>query len=223
MKIETKYNIGDKVAIERNGEMSVMTIDEVCATKVTKEPVGISYSGVETVLQRTTITEDAISYIYSRAEATKTDTLANGIYIKANNQLHTPEDWAKQADPTTALSVVLITDFASIEIAKNDLVGEFKFDDAQKACTALDEGWRCPTRHEAIEMYDARFKGLDEALKLIGGTTLDENGCRWICETYTDPEYNSNSAFVFYGDYGIVGNSNKCRAYSVRAVSAFQR
>ena len=223
MKIETKYNIGDKVAIERNGEMSVMTIDEVCATKVTKEPVGISYSGVETVLQRTTITEDAISYIYSRAEATKTDTLANGIYIKANNQLHTPEDWAKQADPTTALSVVLITDFASIEIAKNDLVGEFKFDDAQKACTALDEGWRCPTRHEAIEMYDARFKGLDEALKLIGGTTLAKNGWRWTCEADTNPEYSSDSAFFFNGSHGGVDNSSKYYSFSVRPVRFFKR
>ncbi len=151
------------------------------------------------------------------------NTNTNGIYIKANNQLHTPEDWAKQADPTTALSVVLITDFASIEIAKNDLVGEFKFDDAQKACAALDEGWRCPTRHEAIEMYDARFKGLDEALKLIGGTTLDENGWRWTCEADTNPEYNSNNAFVFNGDYGYVGNSNKYNTTSVRPVSAFQR
>ena len=70
------------------------------------------------------------------------NTNTNGIYIKANNQLHTPEDWAKQADPTTALSVVLITDFASIEIAKNDLVGEFKFDDAQKACAALGASHR---------------------------------------------------------------------------------
>lgn len=78
------------------------------------------------------------------------------IYIKHNDTLHTPEEWAKQADPTIALSVVLISDFASIEIAKNDLVGEFKFDDAQKACAALGEGWRCPTRHEAIEMYDSK-------------------------------------------------------------------
>ncbi len=104
--------------------------------------------------------------------------MKNGIYIKHNNELHTLEEWAKQAAPTIAMSVVLITDFASIEIAKNDLDGEFEFDDAQEACAAIGEGWRCPTRHETIEMYDARFKGLDEALKLVGGTTLDNNGWR---------------------------------------------
>ena len=148
------------------------------------------------------------------------NTNTNGIYIKADNKFHSPEDWAKQADPTTATSVVVITDLASVEIAKNDLVGEFKFDDAQKACAALGEGWRCPTRHEAIEMYDARFKGLDEALKLIGGTTLGENGWRWTCEADTDPENYSNFAFVFYGD---VDNNNKYYTHSVRPVSAFQR
>lgn len=147
----------------------------------------------------------------------------NGIYIKASNELHTLEEWAKQADPTTAKSVVLITDFASIEIAKDDLDGKFNFDDAQKACAALGEGWRCPTRHETIEMYDARFKGLDEALKLIGGTTLDENGWRWTCEADTDPECNSNSAFVFSGNYGSVYGYYKYYTLSVRPVSAFQR
>lgn len=151
------------------------------------------------------------------------NTNTNGIYIKHNNKLHTPEDWAKQADPTTALSVVAITDFASIEIAKNDLVGEFKFDDAQKACAALGEGWRCPTRHEAIEMYDARFKGLDEALKLIGGTTLAKNGWRWTCDADTDREYDSYSAFIFNGYSGSVGGNIKCSTYSVRPVKPFKR
>lgn len=146
------------------------------------------------------------------------------IYIKHNDALHTPEDWAKQADPTTAQSVVLITDFASIEIAKDDLVGEFKFDDAQKACAALGEGWRCPTRHDSIEMYDARFKGLDEALKPIDGTTLDENGWRWTCEADTDPEYSSNFAFIFYGNHGYVSYDYfKCGAGSVRPVKPFKR
>ena len=147
----------------------------------------------------------------------------NGIYIKASNELHTLEEWAKQADPTTATSVVVITDFASIEIAKDDLDGEFKFDDAQKACAAIGEGWRCPTRHEDIEMYDARFKGLGEALKLIGGTTLDENGWRWTCEADTDPEYNSSGAFAFDGYDGNVYNYGKCYSFSVRPVRFFKR
>ena len=147
----------------------------------------------------------------------------NGIYIKASNELHTLEEWTKQADPTTAQSVVLITDFASIEIAKDDLDGKFKFDDAQKACAALGEGWCCPTRHEDIEMYDARFKGLDEALKLIGGTTLDNNGWRWTGEADTDPEYNSDTAFIFSGYNSNVYYSSKYGSYSVRAVRFFKR
>lgn len=147
----------------------------------------------------------------------------NGIYIKASNELHTLEEWAKQADPITAQSVVLITDFASIEIAKDDLDGKFKFDDAQKACAALGEGWRCPTRHEDIEMYDARFKGLDEALKLIGGTTLDNNGWRWTCDADTDREYYSRLAFIFSGNGGYEGSYGKYNTYSVRPVKPFKR
>jgi hypothetical protein len=146
--------------------------------------------------------------------------IKNGIYIiDEQGDLHTPEEWAKQSNPTTALSVVLFTAFACIEIAKNDLDGEFKFDEAQKACAALGEGWRCPTRHEAIEMYDARFRGLDEAMQLIGGDPLTNS--YWTCEADPDPEYNSRIAFIYYGNAGTVSTYPKNYTSSVRPLSEF--
>lgn len=96
--------------------------------------------------------------------------IENGIYIPEERRNLIPVDeWVKREDPTTAQTVVLVTDFGMLEIAKEDLPGGFNFEGAQKAAAEYRKGFRCPTRHEAIEMYDARFRGLDEAFKKIGG------------------------------------------------------
>ena len=90
--------------------------------------------------------------------------IENGIYIPEEQRNLIPVDeWVKREDPTTAQTVVLVTDFGMLEIAKEDLPGGFNFEGAQKAAAEYRKGFRCPTRHEAIEMYDARFRGLDEA------------------------------------------------------------
>ena len=89
-----------------------------------------------------------------------------------------------------------------LEIAKGDLPGGFNFEGAQKAAAEYRKGFRCPTRHEAIEMYDARFRGLDEALKKIGGKPITTIG--WTSEADPDPEYSSDIAFVYSGRTGYV-------------------
>lgn len=149
--------------------------------------------------------------------------IENGIYIPdANRELHTLDAWMQREDPTTAPAVVLVTDFGALEIAKEDLLGQFNFEGAQKAATEYRDGFRCPTRHEAIEMYDARFRGLDEALTKIGGQPI-KDGWRWTSEADPDPEYNSNSAFIYYGGTGNMGNNYKYNTYAVRPVSAFKK
>lgn len=86
--------------------------------------------------------------------------IKNGIYIPdENRKLHPLDEWTKREDPTTAQTVVLVTDFGMLEIAKEDLPIEFNFKVAQKAAAEYREGFRCATRHEAIEMYDARLNG----------------------------------------------------------------
>lgn len=116
--------------------------------------------------------------------------IENGIYIPEEQRNLIPVDeWVKREDPTTAQTVVLVTDFGMLEIAKEDLPGGFNFEGAQKAAAEYRKGFRCPTRHEAIEMYDARFRGLDEAFKKIGGEPATTIG--WTSEADPDPEYNS--------------------------------
>lgn len=149
--------------------------------------------------------------------------IENGIYIPdENRELHPLDEWTKREDPTTAQTVVLVTDSGMLEIAKEDLSGEFNFEGAQKAAAEYREGFRCATRHEAIEMYDARFRGLDEAFKKIGGKPA--TNAYWTSDADPDPEYNSNGAFLYYGDTGNMYNYYcKYNTLAVRPVSAFKK
>lgn len=148
--------------------------------------------------------------------------IENGIYIPdENRELHPLDEWMKREDPTTAQTVVLVTDSGMLEIAKEDLPGEFNFEVAQKAAAEYREGFRCATRREAIEMYDARFRGLDEAFKKIGGKPA--TNVYWTSEADPDPEYHSNYAFIYNGVAGGMFYIDKYSTYAVRPVSAFKK
>lgn len=144
--------------------------------------------------------------------------IKTGIYIPDEHRNLIPvNEWVEREDPTEAQTVVLLTDFGMLEIAKEDLPGKFNFEGAQKAAAEYRKGFRCPTRHEAIEMYDARVRGLDEALKKIGGKPITTIG--WTSEADPDTESNSNIAFIYSGGTGSVFNSGKCGAFAVRPVA----
>ena len=148
--------------------------------------------------------------------------IENGIYIPDEHRNLIPVDeWVKREDPTAAQAVVLVTDFGMLEIAKGDLPGGFNFEGAQKAAAEYRKGFRCPTRHEAIEMYDARFRGLDEAFKKIGGEPATTIG--WTSEADPDPEYISSGAFRYNGYTGYVTYGNEYSSGAVRPVSAFKK
>lgn len=70
--------------------------------------------------------------------------IENGIYIPEEQRNLIPVDeWVKREDPTTAQTVVLVTDFGMLEIAKEDLPGGFNFEGAQKAAAEYRKGFRC--------------------------------------------------------------------------------
>lgn len=148
--------------------------------------------------------------------------IENGIYIPDDlRRLFSIDEWMQRAHPETARTVVLVTDSGMLEIAKKDLPGLFNFEDAQKAAAEYSEGFRCPTRREAIEMYDARFRGLDEAFKKIGGKPAISVG--WTSEADPDPEYNSYGAFFYSGFTGSVSDNSKDTTNAVRPVSTFKK
>ncbi len=96
---------------------------------------------------------------------------------------------------------------------------EQEWKDAQVAANTIGMGWRCPTRHECIDIYDARFKGLDDAMKEIGGDTLEE--IYWTSEVDSDTQYTANHAVCFCGYTGNL-YANKLNQFSVRPVQSFE-
>ena len=125
-----------------------------------------------------------------------------------NNKPVPIEDWRKDENPTRAQLLAVETDDGHLLVlSKSYLPGLHKFDEAQK--TAADfkplEGviFRCPTRKECIDLYDARFLGgLDEAVKLTGGDYGRKGKWFWTCERDADPAYASN-AWYSNGTGGI--------------------
>lgn len=144
----------------------------------------------------------------------------NGIYIPDDlRKLFTVDEWMQRAHPETARTVVLVTDSGMLEIAKNDLRDEFDFEGAQKAAAKYGDGFRCATRHEAIEMYDARFRGLGEAFEKIGGKPA--TNIYWTSEADPNPECSSYFAFVYNGYSGNVSYYDKYDTGAVRPVRTF--
>ena len=86
------------------------------------------------------------------------------------------EEWAKDADPTRAELLLVDTGEKRILMKKNFFPGEHNFEDAQKIAAGYKPfpdspfSFRCPTRKEAVDLYDARF---------LGETAIDDRGVLW--------------------------------------------
>ena len=146
-----------------------------------------------------------------------------------NPDTHKPvsvAEWKKDANPTRATLLLLKTEGYSLIIAKNCFDGYFTFEDAQKkAADFKPEGlesltFRCPTRKECIDLYDARFVGgLDDALKLVGGDAM--SGTIWTSDVDVDPwfarRFNAYYAWFFTQNGGTLSGNGVSNAYRCRA------
>lgn len=146
-----------------------------------------------------------------------------------NGEIVPVDEWKKEQNPTRASVVCLnIGGRVWLAIAKCNADGgkEHNFDEANDIASKVTfdgcDGatFRLPTRHECVDIYDARFAGLDDALFLIGGDPLTR--WFWTCESDTDPEYNATYAFLFSGARGHLVDGNECGSLAVRPVSAFE-
>ena len=81
-------------------------------------------------------------------------------------------------------------------------LGEMEWDDAMKACAALGDGWRLPTRVELLLMYENK--------DVVGG--FASNGY------WSSTEYDNVSAWVQFFLYGNQFLNVKGGNYYVRAV-----
>lgn len=146
-----------------------------------------------------------------------------------NGEIVPIDEWRKEQNPTRASVVCLnIGGKVWLAIAKCNADGgkEHNFDEANDIASKVTfdgcDGatFRLPTRHECVDIYDARFAGLDDALSLIGGDPLTR--WFWTCESDTDPEYNATFAFFFNGSHGGLSSGIKYTSTTVRPVSAFE-
>ena len=142
-----------------------------------------------------------------------------------NNKPVPIEDWRKDENPTRAQLLAVETDDGHLLVlSKSYLPGLHEFDEAQKAAADFKplEGvtFRCPTRKECIDLYDARFQGLDEAVKLTGGDFCNRTDGNWFwtAERDADPRY-ANGAWLFYGNGGYLGNISVSYAIRCQAVT----
>lgn len=138
------------------------------------------------------------------------------------------EEWSKDANPTRAQILAIDTDEGhTILMSKEYLPDRYTFEEAQKACAEFitaelgNSGvvFRCPTRKECIDIYDARFQGLDKAVELTGGNFAKAGRYHWTCERDTDPRCSANLAWCSYGSGGFAGGNYLFNSYSALPVA----
>lgn len=137
-----------------------------------------------------------------------------------NNKPVTIDKWRKESDPTRAQLLAIETEDGHLLVmSKSYLPGEFTFEEAQKACAAFITAstpnginFRCPTRKECIDIYDARFQGLDEAIELTGGDYAKRGRYHWTGDRDADPNY-ANLAWCSYGYSGYLYSSGMYGTY----------
>ena len=130
-----------------------------------------------------------------------------------NNKPVSIEDWSKDKDPKRAQLLAIETEDGHLLVmSKSFLPGRHDFEEAQQLCKNFaPKGFdgitfRAPTRKETIDMYDARFQGLDKAIKLTGGNYAcnPDGNWYWTCERDTDPRYYAGYAWYSGGASGCL-------------------
>ena len=105
-------------------------------------------------------------------------------------------EWKKEADPKRAELLAVQIDMNHLLVLKKNLSDNYyKFEEAQKLCSEFSaeilgkkRQFRCPTRKECLDLYDARFlANLDKAVTLTGGNFGKRKEAHWTCEKDTNP------------------------------------
>lgn len=142
-----------------------------------------------------------------------------------NGNRVTIDEWRQESDPKRAELIAIENDEGKILLMKKNIIpGRFSFSRAQEAAAAFKpknpEGltFRCPTRKECMDIWDAHEDGtLDEAIELTGGSPLE--GWYWTCERWFARRSTANHAWIFSGTYGSLISSYVNYAYRCQAVT----
>jgi hypothetical protein len=137
-------------------------------------------------------------------KSSKKTKVGNGIYISLpDGGCILPHQWEKEMG---SLGVILITDYASIVIAKEDR------DDMPWGEAVAHNPF---SRHEAIEIHENKAT-INAALELIGGKPVRKT---WY---WTRDECSTNAAWFYGGTFGSLNYTGKTSSSAVRPVTAFK-
>ena len=140
------------------------------------------------------------------------------------------EKWKQDPNPQRAEAVVILRSEThdALVVSKRMSENEFTFDAAQAhAATFAPSGlegatFRCPTRREVLDIFDADDYGFDEAVRLIAGSNDWYNTWGWTCEKVSRwwaLRYYANSAWYFYGATRTLDSYPVYYTYQVGAVT----
>jgi hypothetical protein len=115
--------------------------------------------------------------------------------------------WVEDAKEVEMLSPIIGNPIkiGSLEITRHDFDVKMTWDDAKKACAALGDGWRLPTKEELNEMYRHKDR--------IGGFAA--------ADYWSSSEGSSANAWHQYFASGNQYYGSEYATYYVRAVRAY--
>lgn len=94
--------------------------------------------------------------------------------------------------------IVLKPEFEAFEVYHKDLEGRYTWSEAKKACEALGEGWRLPTKEELNEMYKKRDVVGGFANSGYWSSTGSDNGSAWLQYFYGGGQYGDYKSNYFF-------------------------
>lgn len=126
------------------------------------------------------------------------------------------EKWKQDPNPQRAEAVVILRTEThdALVVSKRMSENEFTFYAAQEhAATFAPSGlkgvtFRCPTRREVLDIFDADDYGFDEAVRLIAGSNDWYNTWGWTCEKVSRwwaQRYSASYAWSFIGTHRNLG------------------
>lgn len=111
----------------------------------------------------------------------------------------------------------LMEDSNHLEWSKTLCEGEsVTYEEAEKACKELGDGWRLPTRHELESLID-----LTRHDPAIDTTRFPDTKSRWYW-TSTETAWNPSAVWFVSFNYGLVDSYHRNYYACVRAVRASQ-
>ncbi len=140
------------------------------------------------------------------------------------------EEWLKEKDPTRAELVGIKTANGMLLVLEKKDLGSYGFEEAQEVAKEFKaEGFgefRCPLRHEVVDIQTAIDEGLHTLWDAIGGDSLIGDWL-WTCEAFKKDgwlsrRYSAIYGWIFYGVNGTLSNDSVSYASRCQAVTLYR-